>query len=257
MTTKTNIRVLGLAALVGIIAGFTVPAAFAYPDEAAILAPAIADNVFPCSPNALGSCMDSDRAYPAYDMLGFTPYGMQGFTPYGMQGFTPYNMPNFTPQEEANLKAELNALYAAYVQLFDKFSIVPTLSEEQQAEFDAQILALDEEHDAVLVKIGAALVEEGDVDTEPLFETLITIDAKYEQLFDKFYPKSILSEEQRDELDIRLGALDWVYDSILEKYGIEPEHLWFIEDWYAILALGLEWSAKDAYGLYEKETTIQ
>lgn len=226
MTTKTNIRVLGLAALAGIIAGFAVPTAFAYSDEATISAPAITTNIFLCSPDDLDFFdMYSGWADPAYDE------------------------PRLTPHEEAKLKAELAALDAAYESLFDRFYPEVILSEEEQAEFDAQLLALDEEYEAVLAKISAALLEGEDADTEPLFETLVTIDAKYEQLYDRFYPEVTLSEEEQAEFDVRLSALDWVYEGILEKYGVEPEHLWLIEDDEdpdATLALDPERNDKDA-----------
>ena len=233
MTTKTSIRVLGLAALAGIVAGLAVPTAFAYSDEAAISAPAITTNIFLCSPDDL----DFFDTYP--DWAGHA-----------------YEETHLTPHEEASLKAELAALDAAYESLFDRFYPEPTLSEEEQAEFDAQLLVLDEEYDAVLANISAALIEGGDADAEPLFETLVTIDAKYEQLFDRFYPEPTLSEEEQAEFDVRLSALDWVYEGILERYGIESEHPLLgedYEDWDGTPALDREWNDADANG-HEEES---
>ncbi len=236
MTTKTNIRVLGLAALVGIGAGFTVPTAFAYSDEVTISAPATTTNIFLCGPDDLGFGMYPDWAYPAY------------------------GKPGLTPHEEAKLKSELAALDAAYESLFDKFYPEVILSEEEQAEFDAQLSVLGEEYDAVLAKISAALLGDEDADAEPLFETLVEIDAKYEQLFDKFYPEVILSEEEQAEFDVRLWALDLVYDGVLEKYGIEPEQLWFIENgehWDATPGLDPERNDRDADDHDEEEPAGQ
>ncbi len=226
MTTKANIRVLGLAALTVVMAGFTVPTAFAHSDEASVSAPTITNNIFLCSQDDLGFGTNQYWDHPADEE------------------------PGLDPDEEAKMEAELAALDAAYESLFDRFYPETVLSEEEQAEFDAQLLVLDEEYDAVLAKISAALIGGEDADAEPLFETLVTIDAKYEQLYDRFYPKTVLSEEEQAEFDVRLGALDWVYDGILEKYGVEPEHFW---DWDAGQVSGPGCHDEDADEHDEKE----
>ena len=198
MTTKTNIRVLGLAALVGIGAGFTVPTAFAYSDEVTISAPATTTNIFLCGPDDLGFGMYPDWIDPAY------------------------GKPGLTPHEEAKLKSELAALDAAYESLFDKFYHEAIPSEEEQAEFDAQLSVLDEEYDAVLAKISAALLGDEDADAEPLFETLVEIDAKYEQLFDKFYPEVILSEAEQADFDAGFGHWTWCTTAYWRSMALSP-----------------------------------
>ena len=205
MTTKTHIRVLGLATLAVIMAGFTVPTAFADSDEAAISAPATTatTNIFHYGSDELGF---------------FDPYPGWVDPAYGL---------GLTPQEEAKMEAELAALGAAYESLFDRFYPEAIPSEEELAEFDARLSALDEEYDAVLARISAAVLE--GADAEPLFEMLVTINAKYEQLFEEFYTEITLSEEQQSEFDVRLSALDSVYDGVLEKYGVWSEQSWYIE----------------------------
>ena len=218
MTEKTHIRVLGLATLAVIMAGFTVPTAFANSDEAAISAPAITTNIF----------------HYGSDELGF-------FDPYPGWVDPAYEL-GPTPQEEAEMEAELAALDAAYESLFDRFYPGAIPSEEEQAEFDAKLSALDEEYDAVLARISAALLE--GADAEPLFEMLVTINAKYEQLFEESYTEITLSEERQSEFDVRLSALDSVYDGVLEKYGVGSEQSWYIEvggHWHSPSGFDLGW----------------